>query len=60
MTDELVFRDAKTDETCRKAYKQLASIHETCALLVGAVEETSAIMREMRELEDQVSSPSNP
>eukprot|EP00052_Salpingoeca_macrocollata_P006690 m.55113 g.55113 ORF g.55113 m.55113 type:complete len:627 (-) comp15587_c0_seq1:25-1905(-) len=54
VTDELIFKDAKKDEANRKAYKQLAALHETCTNLTKTVEDTGAIMREIKELEDQI------
>lgn len=54
VTDELIFRDAKKDESCRKAYKYLASLHENCKELIASVEETGLIVREIRDLEDQI------
>lgn len=54
MTDELIFKDAKTDETCRAAYKLLANIHSNCSQLVEVVEETATVTREARELEEQI------
>ncbi|CAH3173149.1 unnamed protein product, partial [Porites evermanni] len=53
VTDELIFTDAKKDESCRKAYKYLASLHENCKELINSVEETGLILREIRDLEDQ-------
>jgi len=54
VTDELIFKDAKTDETCRKAYKYLASIHGQCEIMVNTTEATGVITREIRELEEQI------
>ena len=54
VTDELIFKDAKKDEACRKAYRYLASLHENCEELVKCVEETGVIMREIRDLEEQI------
>lgn len=59
VTDELIFRDAKKDETIRKAYKYLAALHENCNLLIKTVEDTGGILREIRDLEDQLESESN-
>ncbi|KAK2178693.1 hypothetical protein NP493_533g00004 [Ridgeia piscesae] len=59
VTDELIFRDAKKDEATRKAYKYLAALHENCRLLTRTVEETGVIMREIRELEDQIEQESS-
>lgn len=54
VTDELIFKDAKKDEAVRRAYKYLASVHENSNQLLQAVEETGSILREMRDLEDQI------
>ncbi|XP_076367338.1 coiled-coil domain-containing protein 22 homolog isoform X2 [Tachypleus tridentatus] len=54
VTDELIFRDAKKDEAVRKAYKYLAALHENCSSLIQTVEETGTIVREIRDLEDQI------
>jgi hypothetical protein len=50
----VLFQDAKRDETARKAYKLLATLHSDCSDLVQMVEETGAIVREIRDLEEQV------
>uniref|UniRef100_T1JM55 Coiled-coil domain-containing protein 22 homolog n=1 Tax=Strigamia maritima TaxID=126957 RepID=T1JM55_STRMM len=57
-TDNLVFKDAKKDEAVRKAYKHLAALHENCGQLIKTVEETGAITREIRDLEDQIENES--
>ena len=54
VVDELIFRDARTNETSRKAYKLLATLHSDCSDLVNLVEETGATVREIRDLEEQV------
>lgn len=54
VVDELIFRDARTNETPKKAYKLLATLHSDCSDLVDLVEETGAIIREIRDLEEQV------
>jgi hypothetical protein len=53
-----LLQDAKKDESVRKAYKYLAALHENCDLLIKTVEETGSIMREIRELEDQIDNES--
>lgn len=58
VTDELIFRDAKKDEAVKKAYRYLAALHENCEQLIKTVEETGGIMREIRELEDQIENES--
>ncbi|CAD5114797.1 DgyrCDS3839 [Dimorphilus gyrociliatus] len=58
VTDELLFRDAKKDETSRKSYKHLAALHENCKIIIKTLEETGAIIREIRTLEDQIESKS--
>lgn len=54
VVDELIFRDARTNEASRRAYKLLATLHSDCSELVGLVEETGATVREIRDLEEQV------
>ncbi|XP_038603894.1 coiled-coil domain-containing protein 22 [Tachyglossus aculeatus] len=54
VTDELVFKDAKKDEDVRKAYKYLAALHENCSQLIQTIEDTGTIMREIRDLEEQI------
>jgi hypothetical protein len=51
------FQDAKRDETARKAYKLLATLHSDCSELVQMVEETGTAVREIRDLEEQVMQP---
>uniref|UniRef100_A0A8D3BPM0 Coiled-coil domain-containing protein 22 n=1 Tax=Scophthalmus maximus TaxID=52904 RepID=A0A8D3BPM0_SCOMX len=53
VTDELVFKDAKKDESVRKSYKYLAALHENCNQLIQTIEETGTILREIRDLEEQ-------
>lgn len=47
-------QNAKRDEHAKVAYKNLATVHADCAELVRLAEETGAIVREVRELEDQI------
>ncbi|CAG0888698.1 unnamed protein product [Darwinula stevensoni] len=54
VADELIFRDAKKDESVRKAYKHLAALHECCDQLISTVQEIGNVMREIRDLEDQM------
>uniref|UniRef100_A0A8C7YV84 Coiled-coil domain-containing protein 22 n=1 Tax=Oryzias sinensis TaxID=183150 RepID=A0A8C7YV84_9TELE len=54
VTDELVFKDAKKDESVRKAYKYLAALHENCNQLIQTIEDTGTILREIRDLEEQI------
>ncbi|XP_060107888.1 coiled-coil domain-containing protein 22 [Heteronotia binoei] len=56
VTDELVFKDAKRDESVRKAYKYLAALHESCSQLIQTIEDTGTILREIRDLEEQIES----
>ncbi|XP_061469968.1 coiled-coil domain-containing protein 22 [Rhineura floridana] len=56
VTDELVFKDAKRDESVRKAYKYLAALHENCSQLIQTIEDTGTILREIRDLEEQIES----
>lgn len=54
VVDELIFRDARTNEASKKAYKLLATLHSEFNELVSLVEETGATIREIRDLEEQV------
>nr|XP_008102134.1 PREDICTED: coiled-coil domain-containing protein 22 [Anolis carolinensis] len=56
VTDELIFKDAKRDEAVRKAYKYLAALHENCSQLIQTIEDTGTILREIRDLEEQIES----
>lgn len=47
-------QNAKRDEHAKVAYKHLATLHSDCGDLVRLVEETGAIVRVVRELEDQI------
>jgi len=52
----VLFQDAERDETAIKVYRLLATLHSDCSDLVQMVEETGAIIREIRDLEEQVMS----
>ncbi|XP_056665050.1 coiled-coil domain-containing protein 22 isoform X2 [Monodelphis domestica] len=54
VADELVFKDAKKDDSVRKAYKYLAALHENCSQLIQTIEDTGTILREVRDLEEQI------
>lgn len=58
VTDELIFKDAKKDESVRKSYKHLAALHENCNQLIQTIEDTGSILREIRDLEEQIESES--
>ncbi|XP_063979789.1 coiled-coil domain-containing protein 22 [Diachasmimorpha longicaudata] len=58
VVDELIFRDAKSNEASRRAYKLLATLHSDCSELVNLVEETGTTLREIRDLEEQIDSES--
>lgn len=45
---------AKRDEHTKKAYKFLATLHADCGDLVTLVQETGSVMREVRDIEDQI------
>lgn len=59
VTDELVFKDAKKDESVRKSYKYLAALHENCNQLIQTIEDTGTILREIRDLEEQIEAENN-
>ncbi|XP_058055405.1 coiled-coil domain-containing protein 22 homolog [Anopheles bellator] len=56
VTDDLIYRNAKRDEFTKRAYILLVALHTECSELVALVQETGAIKREVRELEDQIES----
>ncbi|KJE90241.1 hypothetical protein CAOG_08526 [Capsaspora owczarzaki ATCC 30864] len=53
-TDELIFKDAKKDDACRRAYKYLASLHEHCNVLIADVENTGKLLNEIRDFEEKL------
>ncbi|RUS87267.1 hypothetical protein EGW08_004947 [Elysia chlorotica] len=59
VTDELIFRDAKKDDGVKKAYRFLAALHENFEQLIQMVEDTGAVVREIKDLEDQIETESN-
>uniref|UniRef100_A0A182JXY7 Coiled-coil domain-containing protein 22 homolog n=1 Tax=Anopheles christyi TaxID=43041 RepID=A0A182JXY7_9DIPT len=54
VTDDLIFRNAKRDEHCKRAYILLVALHTECSELIALVQETGTVKREVRELEDQI------
>ncbi|CAD7087154.1 unnamed protein product [Hermetia illucens] len=54
VTDDLLYKTARRDEHSKKIYKLLATLHSDCSDLVTLVQETGAVLREMRDVEDQI------
>ncbi|CAF1377045.1 unnamed protein product, partial [Didymodactylos carnosus] len=54
VTDTRLFKDAKVDECARRSYKMLITLHCDCDFVYKIVEEIGVIIREIRELEDQI------
>lgn len=54
-TDEMIFRGAKGNDQCRKAYKLLASLQAEFTGLVRGLDDIGGINRELREIEELVS-----
>lgn len=54
--DGLILQDAKKDEANKKVYKLFVSINESYDALIQAIENSSHINREIRDIEDQVDS----
>uniref|UniRef100_A0A182R0G4 Coiled-coil domain-containing protein 22 homolog n=1 Tax=Anopheles farauti TaxID=69004 RepID=A0A182R0G4_9DIPT len=54
VTDDLIYRNAKRDEYCKRAYILLVALHTECSELVALVQDTGTVKREVRELEDQI------
>ncbi|XP_037039865.1 coiled-coil domain-containing protein 22 homolog [Bradysia coprophila] len=59
VTDDLMFTNAKRDEHSKRAYKFLATLHSDCSDLIALVRETGGIMREVRDIEDQIENEKN-
>jgi molecular chaperone GrpE (heat shock protein) len=51
-TDEMIFRDAKNNDQCRKAYKLLANLQSEFNALVRGLDDIGTINRELRDIED--------
>ncbi|XP_055919483.1 coiled-coil domain-containing protein 22 homolog [Eupeodes corollae] len=54
VADDLLFTTAKDSESSKKAYKLLITLHSHCSNLIVLVKETGSVMREVRDLEDQI------
>lgn len=54
VADDLLFTTAKDSESSKKAYKLLITLHSHCSNLIVLVKETGDVMREVRDLEDQI------
>ncbi|XP_044735702.1 coiled-coil domain-containing protein 22 homolog [Chrysoperla carnea] len=54
LTDEMIYRDAKQEETSRKAYKLLVTLHSDCNDIIEVAKQTGSIVREIRDLQEQV------
>jgi len=54
VADEVFFKDAKKDDNVRQAYKYLVALHDGCNQLITTVQQTGSIVREIRELEQQI------
>lgn len=46
---------AKSDETARRIYKYLISLHTDCNDILSLVKESGNLSREIKDLEEQVS-----
>ncbi|XP_046460350.1 coiled-coil domain-containing protein 22 homolog [Daphnia pulex] len=53
VTDEIIFRMAKSDETARRIYKYLISLQTDCSDIQKLVKESGNLSREIKDLEDQ-------
>lgn len=45
---------AQTDETARRIYKYLMSLHSDCSDILRLVEEAGTLSREIKAIEEQV------
>lgn len=48
-------QDAASNNNVRQVYKYLVSLNVNCSQLLDTVEQTGEVMREIRNLEEQVS-----
>ncbi|XP_046650778.1 coiled-coil domain-containing protein 22 homolog [Daphnia pulicaria] len=53
VTDVIIFRMAKSDETARRIYKYLISLQTDCSDIQKLVKESGNLSREIKDLEDQ-------
>ncbi|XP_046673065.1 coiled-coil domain-containing protein 22 homolog [Homalodisca vitripennis] len=53
MKSELL-QDCAKENSSRKIYKLLIQLHSDCEQVVAMIEETGAIVREIRDLEEQI------
>lgn len=54
LADEMIFRDASRDDTARKAYKHLVTLHTDCSDIVKIVTEMGNLKKEMKNIEEQI------
>ncbi|XP_044749910.1 coiled-coil domain-containing protein 22 homolog [Coccinella septempunctata] len=54
ISDELIFLHAKEDETSKKAYKLLVSLHNECGEIVKILSDIGFVERECRNLQEQL------
>ncbi|KAL7292033.1 hypothetical protein TKK_0014316 [Trichogramma kaykai] len=59
IVDDMIFRDARSNDISKRAYKLLATLHGDCNEIVSLVQETGATIREIRDLEEQIESESS-
>ncbi|XP_050507109.1 coiled-coil domain-containing protein 22 [Diabrotica virgifera virgifera] len=56
LADELIFYDAKHDETARRSYKLLAALRDEFGSILKTLEDLGVVERECRNLEEQIES----
>ncbi|CAH1106385.1 unnamed protein product [Psylliodes chrysocephalus] len=54
LADELIFYDAKNDETARRSYKLLAALRDEFNIILKTLEDLGVVERECRNLEEQI------
>ncbi|CAG9856761.1 unnamed protein product [Phyllotreta striolata] len=54
LADELIFYDAKSEETARRSYKLLAFLRDEFNLILKTLEDLGVLERECRNLEEQI------
>lgn len=59
VTDEQIFKDAKTDQVPRTAYKHLAELRDTCSMVLVAIQDIWQVRRQIKDLRDQIDNESS-
>jgi hypothetical protein len=59
VTDEQIYKDARSDPARRTAYKNLAALRDTYSLVLEAIREIWLVRRQIKDLKDQIDNESS-